>query len=625
MDTEAFIRWALDDSRTVEERYTVELLVEMGMGWWNAHHKIYRQESFDDRMARSRERKLNPAYEPQYCEQTVAKAAVFLAKATAWSPSSDRPIRDLTALGFMPALEDVSISQCFEGTDISPLTRLPALRKLALGYPGSVHWNSHCRDYTPLARCTALRDLTLGFNLLWPEFTGIEALTQLETLALSGNLLAMPRGISFPNVRTARLHCMPLASRDVAELPQLPACEFLTLSGAERLDGIAKMPALRNLTFLGPFDSFEPLVALRELTCLTVTTVSHLDSEKMPRDVTPLARLPKLQFLKIGPPHGAFPDLPRDYSPLTEAPALRELIVQHCPPVEVEVAAIQAGLPPCDDLHLAPEPRPLPPLRMVIAPVNKQPTRNEPQLSPGETGLVDAGLRECEGRWVTSYLQRHITRRIGHPDWGTASAQGVNRTLNFQLHSFDCVGKLPLIIEATREVMAHLRDDYGHANFMITLRVPPPEDSPAQKELLAQFREEQDRSESEQRDRDRQEYIERLHLLDLKKQEGALIEPGQFSPSERAPNPEPPWEKEEDDDEDDGDGDGDSDIATKEKPAPPGSWLDDSHPLYEQYLLAGTLLFGEVWFYAHFRDLAIYLMRREPDEEIPEDPKPAEQ
>ena len=30
MDTEAFIRWALDDTRTVEDRYTVELLVENG-------------------------------------------------------------------------------------------------------------------------------------------------------------------------------------------------------------------------------------------------------------------------------------------------------------------------------------------------------------------------------------------------------------------------------------------------------------------------------------------------------------------------------------------------------------------------------------------------------------------
>ncbi|MEO6786896.1 MAG: hypothetical protein ABI318_12255 [Chthoniobacteraceae bacterium] len=31
MDTEPFISWALDDSCTVEERFTVGLLVEQGM------------------------------------------------------------------------------------------------------------------------------------------------------------------------------------------------------------------------------------------------------------------------------------------------------------------------------------------------------------------------------------------------------------------------------------------------------------------------------------------------------------------------------------------------------------------------------------------------------------------
>ena len=621
MDSQAFIRWSLDDSRTVEERYTVELLVELGVSRWNSRRKIYRQQSIDDSIARSRERELNPAYQPQYDEQAVVKAAEYLAEATALYLSSQRRIRDITALGFMTALEEVSMATCFEGTDIAALARLPALRKLALGHPGAVFWNSHCRDYTPLACCAALRDLTLGFNAHWPDFTGIERLTELETLSLSGNLLALPRGVAFPKVRMARLDCMPLASRDVGDLPQLPGCEFLTLSGAERLDGIGKMPALRNLTLLGPFDSFEPLVVLRELTCLTVAPVNHLDPEKMPRDVAPLARLPKLHFLKMGPPHHGLPELPRDYSPLTEAPALRELIVQHCPPVEMEVAAISAGLPPCDDLYLAPEPRAIPPLRMVIAPNTKHPRRGELELSPGETGLPDFGLRQCEGRWVGNYLQQHITRRMGHADWGTAKANGLRRALDFEIHSFECVGKLPLILQATREVMARLREDYLHATLAIHLRVPPPEDTPAQKELLEKFQEERDRWEFEQRERERQEYIERLHLLDLKKQEGAEIEPAEFSPNERAPYPEPPWEQETDDDEDD---EGEGDVATKEKPAPPASWLDDGHPLAENYRLAGVLLFDEVWFYAHFRDVALYLMRREPDVEIPEDPKPGE-
>ena len=627
MDTEAFIHWALDDSRTVEERYTVELLVEQGVDWWNSQRKIYRTRTIDESIARERERKLNPAYEPHYSETSLRKAVECLAVAKSWWFHSDRPIRDISALGFMTALEDVSLAGCFAGTDISPLTRLPALRKFSMGSPGYDFGNPTCRDFTPLARCTALRHLSIGFNVHWPDFTGIEKLTWLETLTLGGNLLAMPRGLCFPNVRSATLHCVPLTARNVADLPQLPACDFLTLRGAERLDGIEKMPALRNLSLLGPFESFEPLTALRELTCLTVIATDHRDPPKMPRDVAPLTRLPKLRFLQFGDDRGNHADLPRDYSPLTEAPALRELVVTGCPPVEMEVAAIQAGLPPCDDLWLLPEPRPLPPLRMVTAPVIKQPRRGDSlgyewYLPPGEPAPADIGLREREARWVGAWLQHHIAMRLKNPDWGEASAEGKRRILFLHLHSFDCVGKFPIFIEAIREGMARLRNDWQHASFGIHLRVPPPEDTPAQKELLEKFRRDQDEWDFEQRQREQAEYLERLHRMELKKQEGAPIEPAEFSPSERDPDPEPPWEKETEDDEDESDSEGG--IATKEKPAPPSEWLDDTHPLYKQYLCAGTLLPGEVWFYAHFRDLAVHLMDREPDEEIPEDPKPPE-
>ncbi|MEO6786494.1 MAG: hypothetical protein ABI318_10210, partial [Chthoniobacteraceae bacterium] len=436
MDIESFISWALDETRTVEERYTVEILVEAGVQYWKAKRKIHEPYSLDASMARQRERKLNPAYQPHYTQESLCKAVEFLAVQQAWSPYSDRPIRSLAPLRFMTELQDVNI-HAFQGADISPLASLPALRKLVLGPTGYLHTNHECRDYTSLARCPALRELAISFGAVWPDFTGIGELTQLGTLALTGNLLTMPRGLAFPNVRTAILHCTPLPSRDVAGLPQLPACEFLTLSGAERLDGIREMPALRNLTLIGPFHSFAPLDALPALTCLTVTPDSHLDPPKMPRDVSPLIRLPKLRFLKIG--HAHIPDLPRDYSPLTEAPALRELIVQQCPPVEMEVAAIQAGLPPCDDLYLADEPAPLPPLRMILAPHDKCPRRHDPQFSPGESGLPDTGLRDCEGRWVGPWVQDLISRRIGHRDWGAVTANGTFRTLDLQVHSFESV------------------------------------------------------------------------------------------------------------------------------------------------------------------------------------------
>ena len=619
MDIEAFIRWALDDSRTVDQRYTVELLVDQGVSCWNSKRRIYHRETLDDYIARNRERKLNPAYEPHYSEESLRKAVEYLAVVKSWSLFSERPIRDLTALGFLAALEDLSVVNHCAVEDLSPLTRLPALRKLHLGTPGYDFQVFNCRDFTPLARCAGLRDLSVGFDAHWPDFTGLDTLTRLDRLTLSGNLLALPRGIAFPSVRHGKLHCMPLVARNVAELPQFPGCEFFTLSGAERLDGIERMPALRNLELIGPFASLEPLTALKELTCLTITATDHRHIDKMPRDLSPLVRLPKLHFLQVGTHVECLLDVPRDYSPLVDAPALRELVVKHCPPVEVEVAAIRACLPPCEDLYLLPEPRPIPALRMVIGPQKLRPPYREEHREPNETGLIDIGLRSCEARWAGSFLHRVISGRIGHRDWGTTATNGTARMLDVCIQSFESVTKLPLILDATREAIARLRPDYDRAAFSISLTVPPPENTEAQKALIEKFRDEQDRAESEQRARDRAEYLERLHLMELKVQEGAEITPEEFSPSERAPDPAPPWEKESEEEDDDEEGGG-SDIATKEKPAPPSMFYDaDDHPLADNYRLYGVLTLDTVFFHPRDRDLAIQLMRREPDVDLPEE------
>ena len=173
--------------------------------------------------------------------------------------------------------------------------------------------------------------------------------------------------------------------------------------------------------------------------------------------------------------------------------------------------------------------------------------------------------------------------------------------------------------------MTWLRHDYRWASFMIALRVPPPKPTPDQEQLLEKFQDEQDRWEHEQRCRDRAEYLERLHQLELKQQEGAEIAPEEFSPKDRDPYPEPPWEKENDDADDADGGDDDDDengeIALREAPAPPPDIFDDEHPLAGNYRLCGVLTLEEVWFPPHFRDLAIHLMGREPDVDFPEEKK----
>ena len=75
MNAEAFIQWALDPARTVEERFTLELIVEQGLSYWDAQHQTHTPIDWDARRERERQRSLNPAYQPKFSERDVRRHA----------------------------------------------------------------------------------------------------------------------------------------------------------------------------------------------------------------------------------------------------------------------------------------------------------------------------------------------------------------------------------------------------------------------------------------------------------------------------------------------------------------------------------------------------------------------
>lgn len=602
MDVEGFVRWALAKERTVEERFTVERLVEQGHRQWHVRHLTGHYERWEVTAERNRQRQFNPAYQPVYTETSLRRAAEMLAEQKELpnrDGGGDRPMRDWSVLRWLPQLEVVDISGPV--TDLTPLLALPRLRKLSL-------FSSECEDFRLVAQCRGLRHLSLGFSRPRPELAGLGELTELETLGLSGNLLALPPGLVWPKVRQANLSNSRLPVRNLHALPRLPACEILHLMGAERLDGIEAMPRLRNLTVSDEVRSFAPLVELKELTGLRY----HAG---LPLDVRPLARLPKLQVACFPYSAGFFADTSglRDYSPLTEAPALRELIVTGCPPVATEVAAINAGLPSWSDVFLLDAPRPLPSLKMIIAPPQRHPAA--PERSADE--IEDPLVAERETVWVNRFVTRMISEALEAEDWGEVQLHQGSRRFWVTVESFGVVEKFSTILAAMRAALARLRPEYsGH--FMIALKAPKLTPTSAQIELEEQFRREQDEAEYERRKKEQEAYWDRLRRFQLKQDEGVPIKPGEFAAPPPAPLPPPPWEREEKEDDEDDDGD----VAVKKKPDPPPSFLDEEHPLAGNYRLYGALTLTEAWFQPRQRDLAIYLMGRQPDLEIPEESKP---
>jgi hypothetical protein len=399
-----------------------------------------------------------------------------------------------------------------------------------------------------------------------------------------------------------------LALRSVRDLPQLPNCELLTLGGVERLDGIEAWPRLRNLSLEGVVRDFAPLTALRELTWF-----SQVGAE--PLEVAPLAQLPQLQFLhfKTSQNFGIDKVRPRDFAPLTDAPMLRELHVEGCPPVEAEVKTLNALLLPWDDVLLAETPRPVPPLRMFVAPAEKHPRGPDIHLRPDEGDLMDEGLRECEERWVAKFVEKLISAKLGQSDWGNVAGYGTGRSFFVTIQSFAVVEKLPVIVDAMREALSRLRSEYV-AQFMIALIAPPPQPTPEQLELEKKLQAARDDEDFEEHQREHREYLDRLHRYELKRQAGEEVSPNEFAPPPKteepaAAEPEADWKRDADADADGDEGDGT--VATEtEADDDADPMFDDQHPLADQYGLLGKLTLSEVWFLPHHRDIATYLMRQ---------------
>jgi hypothetical protein len=75
MNQAGFIDWALDNARTVEERFTVEILLENVINQWHFKHKTGQYAGWQEKGELDRQRYLNPAYVPNYSETDLRRAA----------------------------------------------------------------------------------------------------------------------------------------------------------------------------------------------------------------------------------------------------------------------------------------------------------------------------------------------------------------------------------------------------------------------------------------------------------------------------------------------------------------------------------------------------------------------
>jgi hypothetical protein len=538
---EEFQQWALDPARTNDELFTVEILLEWGRVVWGWKHQQPKMPDWDKEQAHRKERRLNPAYRPQikrdFLDATIEVwAEVKKFHYTSWE---DRPMRNIEALRFFPHLDEVNINDA-ELADLSPLAGLHQLTSLQLHEPLS-NGGHVMHDLSAIAGLPALNRLSVSLRRPWPNVSALAELPALRSLAFCGNLLALRDVPRLPSLERAALNAdfnwkTPLC--DFHDLPEMPGVVILKVEGVANLRGLDRYPAVLNANIIGPFQDLGPLNALNKCTFL------RLEGEQF-SDLTPAAQMPELRELLL------VRERPLDLAPLSDAVALREVNIERCSILRTELSALSATLLPWDGDFLAPEPRPLVPIRFFVY----QPSHDEMKTLPpidlskdprkGFYGADEAFAR-AEARWFALRLQARLDEFLSK-GWGNVNSTALDMPGHQHLvfKRFRDVMRFREIVEKLREIASECRFRWQYL-----ISVEPhgdlsdddetDEDEEREDWLEQEFDPEREKEEWDdfraQRRLER-ERLEREHRLKILQQQGAEIDPAEFSPESEKPKP----------------------------------------------------------------------------------------
>jgi hypothetical protein len=350
-----FIRWVSDPSRTTEELFTVEVLLErVRDAQWPFR---YVDTGLDAEMERARERKLNPAYRPSLHLDELRELARRAEKVKYFSGAygEDRPLRDLKAFRFFPYLEQLSV-QSSDVTDFTPIASLPRLQQLSI----SEYSDLYGHHQICLAECgekPVLERVHLSLRHPWPDLRALSSWPAMDYVKVSANVLALEGLDPFPAAREVAFNNWPggrVELRDLTRLPLLPRARQLSINTTASLDGVERYPSVVNLHVSGCFRDLTPLAAMHNITAVTLGSEFFHDL----RPLTLMRSLREIKFVR---------EWPLDLSPLSDCPQLRRVEYERCSMMRTEVAALNAGLLPEAEDFLIETPRPLPPLRFYRA------------------------------------------------------------------------------------------------------------------------------------------------------------------------------------------------------------------------------------------------------------------
>jgi hypothetical protein len=301
MGPNSFTEYALRSTLTEDEVYTIELLIELV-------RKDFDGNYWDEWMARSDARR-EPDYSPHFDPKMLPaaeKALVTLSWLSFQRAGAVRPVRNLQALRYLPALKGLVLNNS-EVADLSPLQSCSGLRTLELA-------KTSVSDLSSLTCCCELEELNLRETALI-SLEVLETLPKLRELTISSEQVpALEKLRRLPALE--KLEISGEAFESFARFPEMPALRVIWGPKVRSLDGLERFPNVENLVnFGGDFPSLDPLKSTKKLTHANI-----LDSQVA--SLAPLSGLLALRDLRLSTGVAEL-----DLSPLWGLPALHEVSI----------------------------------------------------------------------------------------------------------------------------------------------------------------------------------------------------------------------------------------------------------------------------------------------------------
>lgn len=431
-----FTDYALRPDLSPDEIYTVETLIE------DVRSK-FDPDYWDDWSGRGDAREATD-YQPGYSKDHVRPAEKELS-GLSWLSfqrirDRKRPIRDLSALRFLPRLSELVLINC-EVSDILPVVSCKELKVLNLR-------KNPIRDISGLTGCDNIEVLDLRETCI-ENFSVLETLSKLRQLSISaGQIPALRKLNRLPALRKLEFGLDTFDSFE--KFPELPELRVIQSAHVKRLDGLERFNNLENLVNLsGEFDSLEPL---RELKALTHANIIN----SCVRSLEPLAGLSALRYLVV-----CTDALNVDLSPLKSLPALHELTVKCDRKEPASLGKLRAALPSWDIEFHAPVPRYTTSLELHVDDDDAFDVCNAGKLFNLTDSDANEGLLSSESDWLDGRMEQVLLADfVKDVDYAISSMWPGARFRLFVLLSDRAVEALPRLAFGIQKVLSESRKDW---------------------------------------------------------------------------------------------------------------------------------------------------------------------